>query len=129
MNLRALMSGLAFWKPKSERIAAKRPRVPDAKSSIDVFGGMRLLTRVRNTLWGRVGNKAKEAEEAYYGGTCHSRRRRPGTRPAIRPTDRARELRVSRRPAKPRPRIIEKQLINGHWVRPDFEKPRAIKVA
>lgn len=128
MNFQALLGSLAFWKPKSERIAAKRPRVPDAKPQIDVFGGMRLLTRVRNSLWGRIGHRAKDAEAAFYGSTCQSKRR-GRTRAAILPSDRARELRNSRRPAKPRPRIVEKQLINGHWVRPEFEKPRAIQAA
>lgn len=115
---------LKFWKPKAERLAAKRPTVPQ-KPKIDVFGGLRLLDRLGRSLWGRRGKAGvrstiREAEDYYYGGTCHSDRRRPGTRPAIRPSDRQRELKVSRRPAKPIPRIVEKRYdpVTDTWVRP-----------
>lgn len=115
---------LKFWKPKAERISEKRPLPPAPK--IDVFGGLRFLTSLGMPgLRRRVTSQAKRLEEAYYGGTCTSsgmatngRRRRPGSRAAIRPSDRVKELKVSRRSAKPFPKTPEKYLVDGRWVRP-----------
>lgn len=126
---------LQFWKPKAERLASRRPGVPE-QPKIDVFGGLRLLHRLRKGLWGRVGDSVRQAEERYYGGSCQSKRR-GHTRPAILSSDRARELKVSRRPAKPFPKIPEKQRVfvpdpvtgrlTEQWLRPADQPPGTIR--